>query len=101
MCGFSDVETLSLEREHSEEVSSDDAQSADCQRLGRVPFGQDQRALRRLPRPRLVRVLQLRNALQLRMLLAAALLVQLRLKTKTETKCNATRHDTCATAEQH
>ena len=78
--GFADVEQFTLERENAVLVATDDTQSGDGQRFGRVSFRQDQRAVDRVLGSGVVGVLQFGDALELGVLLARALLVQLVLR---------------------
>lgn len=56
---LADVEQLASEREDTVIVAADDRETRDGERLGRVSFGQDQRALVAVPGPGVVRVLEL------------------------------------------
>ena len=60
--GVADIEQLSAQREHAEVVATDDAEPGDGERLGGVSFGEDERALLRLPGPGVVGVGQLGQA---------------------------------------
>ena len=79
VCGLTDVQQLALEWKDAIVVPANDPQTGDCQRLGWVSLGQDERTLLRVLRACIVGIIQLGNALQLGVLGWVALLVQLRL----------------------
>lgn len=54
MLRFAYVEQLSAQREHSEVITTDDSKPSNGKRLSRVSFSQNQRALRRILRARVV-----------------------------------------------
>ena len=80
MTGLPDVEQLAPEREDPVVVATYDPEPGDGQRLGRVALGEDERAGHGVLGARVVRVVQLGDALQLRVLGRVALLVELRLR---------------------
>ena len=58
------VEELPLERVDTVEVAPNHGEAAHCESLGRVALREDERALLRLARARLVRIIELRNTRQ-------------------------------------
>jgi hypothetical protein len=56
------VEKLAAQREDAKVVAPDDTKPGHCERLGRVSFGQDERALGRVARPGIVRIRELGDA---------------------------------------
>ena len=72
----SDVEKLAAKRKHAVAVSSNNRQTGNSQRLRGVPFCQNERAVLRVTPPRVVRVVQLWNPREPR-LLGAVLFLQL------------------------
>ena len=79
-CGIPDVQEFTTQWKHAVFIAAHHAESRNHQRLGRVSFREDQRAVRRVTGAGVVGVLQLGHALQLGRLHATRL-VQPGLKT--------------------
>lgn len=90
------VEQLTPEGEHPIVVSTDHAQPADRQGLGRISLGQDEGALGRVLSSRVVGVVQLGDAFQLGVLGGVALLVQLALSYMKLRKFVDVNHKACS-----
>ena len=64
MRSFPHIQQLSFEWEHSVVVPAHHTQPTDSQRLGRVPFGEDESTLLRVPATCLIGIIQLWNTLR-------------------------------------
>ena len=90
------VQQLAPQREHAVVVAPDDAQTRDGQSLSRVPLGQDQSTVQRVPGACVVSVVQFRDSLQLGVLRTRALLVHLLLSFEAHPRENGLNHATLA-----
>jgi hypothetical protein len=58
------IEQFPAQWEHAVEVSADNTKACNCQRLGRISLGQNERASTGIPGARIVGILQLCNSLE-------------------------------------
>lgn len=79
---FANIQYFSSQRKGAKTISTNDAQTGDGQRFGRIAFRQYHSAKMRIFRSRVVGVVQFRQTFQFRMFRRVALFMQLRLKIK-------------------